>query len=125
MCCLIHYHHFMHLQTMLSSFACLFALCFVSFLSLLSFPLSQAKKLESKEKELASISSFYKEQLEILEKKVRTISHLRDPWKIRRQEIARTHLFHLRLFSRDMFPRMVSLVAFIGLHMLRLLCMKL
>ncbi|XP_030276782.1 coiled-coil-helix-coiled-coil-helix domain containing 6b isoform X1 [Sparus aurata] len=31
--------------------------------------LAEAKKLESKEKELASISSFYKEQLEILEKK--------------------------------------------------------
>ncbi|XP_022600826.1 MICOS complex subunit mic25a-like isoform X2 [Seriola dumerili] len=31
--------------------------------------LAEAKQLESKEKELASISSFYKEQLEILEKK--------------------------------------------------------
>uniref|UniRef100_A0A3Q0SM30 Coiled-coil-helix-coiled-coil-helix domain containing 6b n=1 Tax=Amphilophus citrinellus TaxID=61819 RepID=A0A3Q0SM30_AMPCI len=33
-----------------------------------------ARKLEMKEKELASISSFYKEQLEILEKKVKAIS---------------------------------------------------
>lgn len=39
---------------------------FFAFLCLL-----QAKQLERKEKELASISSFYKEQLEILEKKVR------------------------------------------------------
>lgn len=45
----------------------------LSFLLLLSLPFCQAKQLERKEKELASISSFYKEQLEILEKKVRTI----------------------------------------------------
>ncbi|XP_035518179.1 MICOS complex subunit mic25-like [Morone saxatilis] len=50
---------------------CLF-LClslFSYFLPLLFLPLSQAKQLETREKELASISSFYKEQLEILEKK--------------------------------------------------------
>lgn len=41
-----------------------------------TLPLSQAKQLERKEKELATISSFYKEQLQILEKKVRTIFHL-------------------------------------------------
>lgn len=85
----------------------LFALCFVSFLSLLSFPLSQAKKLESKEKELASISSFYKEQLEILEKKVRTIFLLRDTWKNSKHSQNSSE----RLLSRDMFPQTVSLVA--------------
>lgn len=40
----------------------------------------QARQLESKEKELASISSFYKQQLEILEKKVRTIFHIIRSW---------------------------------------------
>ena len=35
--------------------------------------LLQAKQLERKERELATISAFYKEQLETLEKKVRMI----------------------------------------------------
>lgn len=35
---------------------------------------SQAKLLARKEKELETISSFYKEQLEILDKKVRIVS---------------------------------------------------
>ncbi len=50
---------------------------FLSYLFPLShLHLSQAKQLERRERELASISNFYKEQLETLEKKVRTIFHL-------------------------------------------------
>lgn len=47
---------------------------FLFFLSFLSPSLLQARKLEMKERELATISSFYKEQLEILEKKVKAMS---------------------------------------------------
>lgn len=42
--------------------------------SLSFLPLLQARNLEMKERELATISSFYREQLEILEKKVKAMS---------------------------------------------------
>lgn len=66
---------------------------FLFFLSFLSYSLClpQARQLERKEKELESISCFYKDQLETLEKKVRTM-FLSYKHAHHQKKIARTHL---------------------------------
>lgn len=64
-----------YLYIFLFSFLFIFSLC--SLLLFHFFPLFQAKQLERKEKQLESLSCFYKEQLETMKKKVRTNSHHR------------------------------------------------